>query len=373
MKRISYIDNIRIALIALVIIHHTAIAYGASGGWCYVTPDKIKGWALLILSSFLTVNQAFFMSLFFFISAYFTPGSFDKKGLKKYLSDRFVRLGIPLLVYSILINPCLSYIILLHQGKVSMNLINYIINYNISNPNTSHLWFLLSLLIFESSYALYRILFRISIQDSKSARLPSQFEVFLFILITGFLAFMLRTVYPIGGKNIIGLQLGYFVLYTAMYILGIVANRRKWLEKLTFKSYRAWIILTFLIIPVIFLAWINVTRNPNQIIHYIGGLNLKALFLSYWEAFVCVGLILFFLTGFKRFINGSNTISIKMSADSYTAYIIHPVVIVGFTILFEMVTLQPVYKFLTVAVLSIFTSFVLARIIRMIPGIKRVI
>jgi fucose 4-O-acetylase-like acetyltransferase len=143
LKRAYYIDNIRIALTALVIVHHSALAFGASGGWCYISPEPIKGWTQLIFSAFLTINQAFFMSLFFFISACFTPGSFDRKGLKKYPLDRLKRLGIPLLIYSVLINPCLGYFILLHQNNVNTNLIEYMIKYNITSPNTFHLWFVL--------------------------------------------------------------------------------------------------------------------------------------------------------------------------------------------------------------------------------------
>ena len=68
MKRVYYIDNLRIFLTALVIVHHTAIAYGASGGWCYITPNTVKGAQMIGLSSLLAVDQAFFMSFFFFIS-----------------------------------------------------------------------------------------------------------------------------------------------------------------------------------------------------------------------------------------------------------------------------------------------------------------
>ena len=41
------------------------------------------------------VNAAFFMGLFFLISAYFVPSSFERKGTWTFLKDRFLRLGIP--------------------------------------------------------------------------------------------------------------------------------------------------------------------------------------------------------------------------------------------------------------------------------------
>ena len=34
-----YLDKLRVFLTCLVIFHHTAIAFGASGGWYYKSPD----------------------------------------------------------------------------------------------------------------------------------------------------------------------------------------------------------------------------------------------------------------------------------------------------------------------------------------------
>jgi hypothetical protein len=58
------IDALRAAVTLLVVFHHTAITYGAIGGWYYreIAPSKSLGGILLIL--FCTINQAWFMGLF---------------------------------------------------------------------------------------------------------------------------------------------------------------------------------------------------------------------------------------------------------------------------------------------------------------------
>ena len=48
------------------------------------------------------------MGLFLLISAYFVPGSYDRKGAGRFLKDRLVRLGIPLALYSWVVNPVFS-------------------------------------------------------------------------------------------------------------------------------------------------------------------------------------------------------------------------------------------------------------------------
>jgi len=44
------------------------------------------------------------------ISGYFTPGPFDRKGAGGFLVDRLKRLGLPLAVYALAINPLVTYL-----------------------------------------------------------------------------------------------------------------------------------------------------------------------------------------------------------------------------------------------------------------------
>jgi peptidoglycan/LPS O-acetylase OafA/YrhL len=73
-RTLFFIDNLRIALIMLVIAHHAGQAYGPTGGfWYFENPERAS-----ILGAFFTVNRSFFMSLFFMISGYFLPASYDR-------------------------------------------------------------------------------------------------------------------------------------------------------------------------------------------------------------------------------------------------------------------------------------------------------
>src|SRR5574340_1541995 len=113
--RLLFIDNLRILLIILVVLHHLAITYGALGAWYYKEgqPDMI---ATILFSLFVAINQSFFMGFFFMISGYFTPGSYDKKGAWHFFKDRSIRLGIPLLFYIVFIDPLINYVLALSKG-----------------------------------------------------------------------------------------------------------------------------------------------------------------------------------------------------------------------------------------------------------------
>ncbi len=103
-SRLLYIDNLRIVLIILVVLHHAGQAYGG-GWWWYKEMDA----RIPLLDTFFSVNAAFFMSLFFMISGYFVPASLNRKGVKTFLKERFLRLGIPILFFFLIIIPVQNY------------------------------------------------------------------------------------------------------------------------------------------------------------------------------------------------------------------------------------------------------------------------
>jgi len=119
-NRLDYLDNLRVFLTCLVIGHHQAIAFGAPGGWYYIVrePETVDLVSFVLLTMFVAVNQAFFMSLFFFVAAYFTAPSLDKKGPGRFAKDRLKRLGIPLVVYFFWLNPSVVYLTRLFRGEI---------------------------------------------------------------------------------------------------------------------------------------------------------------------------------------------------------------------------------------------------------------
>src|SRR6202035_2523800 len=77
-KKLFYIDNLKVGLITLVVLHHALITYGAEGGWYYAQKTTHIG-AIIPMTLLVVINQSFFMGFFFFLSAYFIPGSYNKK------------------------------------------------------------------------------------------------------------------------------------------------------------------------------------------------------------------------------------------------------------------------------------------------------
>ncbi len=162
--RLLYIDNLRILLTILVILHHLAIGYGAPGNNIYIEAGEISTVSTILMTLFVAINQAFFMGFFFMISSYFTPRSYDRKGAGPYVRDRLKRLGIPLLFYIVVIDPLLGFVMARHYGYpgslgqfLRLSLQNTLDNKTLG---VGPLWFVAALLIFSLAYVLWRLVFR---------------------------------------------------------------------------------------------------------------------------------------------------------------------------------------------------------------------
>jgi fucose 4-O-acetylase-like acetyltransferase len=116
-SRLGFIDRLRTVLTVLVIAHHTAITYGGSGGWFYREVADGGTPTSLVFTLFCSVNQAFFMGFFFLLAGYFSPPALAAKGLRRFVADRLLRLGLPLLAFGFLLGPLAVALAGIQQGR----------------------------------------------------------------------------------------------------------------------------------------------------------------------------------------------------------------------------------------------------------------
>ena len=229
-NRLLYIDNIRWVMIVLVILIHLNVTYSSLGSWYYVE-NKNPGLLTVIISGmFGSFTQAYFMGFLFFIAGFFVPGSCDKKGIGRFFWDRLIRLGIPTLVYMLLLHPVILFIMQSFNGMTSLvNTVSLYPGYITSLEFLScsgPLWFALALLIFSAVYLLLRLVCSKSQISFKSAKtgLITHSKVLAMIALIFFCTFTTRLFQPI-GTSILNMQLCYFSQYIILFFLGILAYR----------------------------------------------------------------------------------------------------------------------------------------------------
>lgn len=341
-SHIYYIDLLRVFLTILVFYHHAAISFGASGGWFYYAKEGFSDSLRGIFSINMAIDQSYFMSLFFFISAFLMPRSYDKKGARLFIKDRVNRLVIPLMIYFFVINPLLIYFI---WGKGW-------------GFGLGPMWFVFTLILFEASYVIYRSLIKKGIRFNW--QFPGIFPIICFILLMGFSAFAVRLVIPT-GTDIMGLQLGYFPLYIGMYFLGLVAYRNDWLNALKMVNGYIWVtVVLFIVIPLFLLALKDCT-DGNLL---SGGWNQFAFAYALWEPVTCVGICYFLLVFSRTHLNRKWRFIEWLSKNTYAFYIIHPVILVGCTFMAESLPFSPLGRFAAVLVVGIPLCFVIGNLFK---------
>jgi peptidoglycan/LPS O-acetylase OafA/YrhL len=367
-RRNAGLDALRACLTLLVVFHHCAITYGAIGGWYYheIAPDKSLESITLVL--FCTINQAFFMGLFFFLAGYYTPRSIDRKGPRHFMADRLLRLGVPLLVYGLLIGPAT---IALAQTSHGHSFTGTLIDlWRHATFENGPMWFAQALLIFSAVAALWSVAFpyRADGKPDRSAHrlFPSSATLAGAALVTGIAALALRSRWPV-GVNVWGLQLGYFASYVVLYVAGCRASRVRWIERLPERQVRLWWRIALLTMPVLPLVYFLGAHFPE-----LRGRPLAVLY-AFWEPFVAWGTILFLARAFQDRFDKLAGVWQPLSRRAYTIYIVHPPVLVAVALAWRNIAATPLLKFAITGSLACVLCYLIAGVLLRVPKLASIL
>ena len=339
MQRLYSLDNLKVCLTVLVIMHHAGQAYGEGGGWAY-TPSNTAEFMPWIWHFFST-NAAFFMGLYFFISGFFVPRSFDKQGAKQFVQKKLLRLGIPLLFMGAIISVL--------AGKLEIG----------------HMWFVESLLVFCLIYALIRQW--VSPVDNSCISKPTIIGLLIVALVMGIGSYFIRQVSPqdhwIWPFGIIPLPMepAHYLQYVMMFVLGILAYRFQWLDKMNNSTG----FITLLI--GVALALGNYLRDGGLWNDFVW--QWFGIYESLMCVFICFGLIWLF----REFVSGTSRFWQWCAAQSYGAYVFHLILMIILQNVVDSIWMGAFGKFFFIGVVTTILAFLLTWIVRMIPGVKRVL
>lgn len=381
-NRLFYLDNLKIFLIFLVIMHHVGQGYGPSGGWWfYMTsqPEKLE-W----MGRFFCVNASFFMGLFFMISGYFFAPSFDKKGFKNYTIDKLIRYGIPLLfVYWILMpfifyfnyelysdNPSLSFFTFFKQIYLGIGgqpqWFKPILTWPESDLGFGHLWFVENLLVYALLFGCLRFILQ-KTSFAKKFNLNVYLFSLTFILIVSIATIVVRDYNQVGEiKNVLGflmIEVAHWPLYLGFLISGIIANQTDMFQKFPSIYGKSLLALGLLMAVKVYFPGLY-----PDIINSLSG--------QYFEIFETIlGFSLSFglIVLFRDHLNSTNKLFKNMSENAYAAYIFHYPIVIAIQYGFDKVPINLLTKFFIVGILSVIFSFAFSQLIRMPKIVRRVL
>lgn len=347
-NRLYFLDNLRVFLIILVIAHHVGQAYGPTGGWWPIQEAARTP----LLGPFFVVNRSFMMSLFFLIAGYFTVTACDAKGPIVFLKGRLLRLGIPVVIYGLIMIPLQIFVFTPPGTKGSAWPID-----------VGHLWFLQHLLIFSAGYVLWR-LFRANRTKPNLNPInpPGYLPILLYALALALITGVVRIWYPIDRWSHV---LGFIrVMYAdiprdlGFYIIGLMAGRHKWILKFPTRTGKTWLLIGVIAAGL----WYAYHLWLGKILP----ISKMAMAIAYliWEQILCFGLSIGLIILFREKLNFTNRLGKVLAKSQYAAYIFH----IPFVILFHALALKlqfsPFTKFALVTLVSVPTTFLFSSLVR---------
>lgn len=362
------LDALRACLTLLVVFHHCAITYGAIGGWYYYEVARNKSLESVVLTLFCTINQAYFMGLFFLLAGHYTSRSLDHKGPGRFLADRFLRLGVPLIVYGLLIGPATIALAQTSRGYSFVGMLVHL--WRKGTFENGPMWFAQALLMFSVVAALWSVAFSRAAghETDRPVRhlFPSNMTLVAAAMLTGVAALALRSRWPV-GVNVWGLQLGYFASYVVLFAAGCGTARAHWIERVPQRQVRLWWRVTLIALPVLPLVYFVGKHVPE-----LRGRSLSVVY-AFWEPFVAWGTILFLASYFQRRFARLTGVWLRLTRRAYTIYIIHPPVLVGVALAWRDVPANPLLKFALTGSLACLFCYLIAGLLLRSPRLASIL
>ena len=371
-KRVLFIDQIKAVMIALVIAVHVTMVF--SFGWygVYIPIDEALHpfFASVVVWLMFFVNS-FFMYMLFLLSGYFVPRSVHKKGVVRYLKERLLRIGLPLLFGLLLINSSSWLLGRLPPASKTADVPWRDLPFN----HLGVLWFLVVLFTFDLIYCAWvklrgdRFAINTSVPTPQlRSWLISAFSLAILevVLATqkGLWAFVARL--PLGGLEVQG---SHVFTYAFLFFLGCKASSHRWLEQLDPHLVVRWFRFS-IAVALSLLSICIVLAFKGSLGNQWGNVSLLANFLN---PFIGWGMMGYLLLWFQRNENRFGQWLANAGVDSFGAYIIHTLVLVIVLEGIGSIGLNPWLITATGISLGVIISFGTIHQLRRIPAVARVI
>jgi peptidoglycan/LPS O-acetylase OafA/YrhL len=346
--RLAYLDSLRAAVIAMVIVHHAGLPYGPVAANAWPVSDAKHA---AVLGTFAGVNASFGMALLFLISGCVVPDAFERHGAAAFVRTRVRRLGVPLAVFSmVMLVPGIVFQFI-REGRPLASFPGHLARTLIGEQHFGHLWYLAVLLVFAVLYAGWRV---VAPREVRPTRLPGAIATLGFLAALTATTFAVRIWFPLDRWVailwLVPVEPAHLPQYIGWFVLGAVARRRGWLEAVSSRRGMAWLAVGIAAAAACYVwpLWAG------------GGATLAALRWAGWESVICTGMCVGLLVLFRDRCAVPGRLARLAAPEAYATYIFHIPVVLGLQLAIAHTAWPPAGKFGFVAALGVPLSFLVA-------------
>jgi glucan biosynthesis protein C len=356
--RIAYLDNLKVLMVVGVIVAHATFAWTDVGNWV-VKEEQLRDPWLTLVTVVAAIAGLFGLGLFFLIAGTFTPRSLTRKGTKRFLIDRTIRLGAPMLFFIIVLSPPVEWVDDDSQGVVRGSFWRFAVD-TWWPPAPGPTWFLGVLLAFSFGYAVVRV-----VRPASGRRETLSWKPLLLAgTVIAAASFIVRLAVPL-GEEVFRLALGQSPGWVLGFVLGCLGGERGWFDRIPPALAQGCRRLGW---GAALAMTVATGGGPDD---FAGGVNWSSLLLVFVEAALIIGMSIWLIDLFQRRFDQQGPLLREMSRGAFAAFLLHQVVLVGAVLATRKVDWGPELEFLLACLLGTAGSFLLASLVVRIPGVSR--
>lgn len=369
--RWTYLDNLKVVLIAGVIVAHALLGYSDLEVWPYglVRETTMAAPTLAVTLAVAGPFGLFLMALLFLVAGLLTPESLHRKGTRRFVRDRLLRLGVPFLVFVGLVWPVLLYALYRPLGHVTGSLWVATLE---GEPDTGPAWFVAVLLLFSLRYAAWSAVRPAHL--STRARHPVTATTLALLAVGVALAsFIIRLWLPFGSEAPLDVNEWQWPECAALFGLGIVTARQGWLATVP-PALTARARTVTLGAALAGAAYLGLSALLGiEFTDITGGLRWEALVFAALEGVLTVFGSVWLLSVGQRRLDRPLPRGRELARWSYAAFLVQGVPLLGLAVALRPVPVPAEAKAVVVALGGVVLSFALASLLVRLPGVRRVV
>jgi fucose 4-O-acetylase-like acetyltransferase len=373
-SRYAYADNLKVLLVVGVIVAHATMAWTDNEAWVLEEPP-VREPLLTLLNLAALVGVLFAMATFFLIAGAFTPRSLARKGLRRFLVDRTVRLGVPLLFFLLALAPFVEYADTSNTGGWDKGIPSFV-TYIWRHPSPGPTWFLEVLLLLSVGYALIRTVLprRTTAPEPVRGRYLLAAAVFVAIM-----SYLIRFAVPLGEElhhvpQVRDIFAGQAPAWVIGFALGVAGAERGWFDRISpAMSRRLCYVAWSATAGVLIVATLTVGAMGADVEELFGGGTWQSLVLAVLEGAIVATMPMWLFDVFRRRVNHQGRLMRAMGRAAFAAFILHQLVLVGTVLATRYVAWPPEVEFLAATALGVIGSFGIGALLVRLPGVSRIL
>jgi hypothetical protein len=355
-RRLAPIDNLRGVLVAWVIAGHAMLGYTVVGGWPYdeVTEATMPRHLELILGTVLGPTALFVMGTFFFLSGLLASGSIARHGPAGFARQRLVRLGVPWLLFTLLIWPLLMWAAYRSAGHPLP--IWEALQARQPFLDSGPLWFVQILLYVSLGHAL--LTWGGQVRDFH----PRAISLVVMAIAIAAASFLIRLWFPARSQQVLDLHVWQWPQCVGLYALGVFVAGQGWAERVPLRTVRRCgiIVLVAVTTGIAIAAALGISDLARDGVPFVGGWHWQALSLDVVEATLVVAGSVWLLGWAQRWLTSRGGGLTRVARGAYVAYLLQAPLLISLEIAGRSLDWPAVVKGLIVATVAVTGSFGLA-------------